>query len=108
MVLKNLSQKYPAQDRADRVAQVVEWLPNNPGALSPNPSTAKKKKKKKVEVSYYLSFFFLAVLGLELRVHTLSHSTNPFLVMGSSEIGSLELFAQAGFELQSSRSLPPE
>jgi hypothetical protein len=38
----------------------------------------------------------------------LSHSTNPFLVMGSSEIGSLELFAQAGFELQSSRSLPPE
>jgi hypothetical protein len=53
-------------------------------------------------------FFFLAVLGLELRAYTLSHSTSPFLVMGFFEIGSHELFAWAGFEPQSSWSLPPE
>jgi hypothetical protein len=52
----------------------------------------------------YLIYFFLCVLvlGLELRAFTLSHSTNPFFVKGFFEIGSCELFAQAGFELQSS------
>jgi hypothetical protein len=42
--------------------------------------------------------FFFAVLGLELRAYTLSHSTSPIFVMGFFEIGSHELFAQAGFE----------
>jgi hypothetical protein len=40
--------------------------------------------------------FIFAVLGLELRAYNLSHSTSPFL-----EKGSCELFALAGFELQS-------
>jgi hypothetical protein len=53
-------------------------------------------------------FFFFAVLGFELRAFILSHSTSPFFVLGFFEIGSQELFAQAGFELRSSRSLPPE
>jgi hypothetical protein len=51
---------------------------------------------------------FSAVLGFELRACILSHSTSPFFVMGFSEMGSLELFAQAGFELPASCSLPPE
>jgi hypothetical protein len=46
-------------------------------------------------------------LGLELRAFTLSYSANPF-VMGFFKIGAWELFAQAGFEPQSSWSVPPE
>jgi hypothetical protein len=38
------------------------------------------------------------VLGLELRAFTLSHSTSPVFVKGVFQIGSHELFAQAGFE----------
>jgi hypothetical protein len=34
------------------------------------------------ELLFFL--FFFAVLGLELRVYTLSHSTSPFFVMGFS------------------------
>jgi hypothetical protein len=41
-------------------------------------------------------FFFYAVLGIELRAFTLSHSTSPFL-WSVFEIGSHELFAQTGF-----------
>jgi hypothetical protein len=37
--------------------------------------------------------FFFAVLELELRAYTLSHSTNPFFVMGLFKIGSCKLFA---------------
>jgi hypothetical protein len=44
----------------------------------------------------FILFFFFAVLRLELRVYTLSHSTSPFL--GIFKIESHELFAQAGFE----------
>jgi hypothetical protein len=49
-------------------------------------------------------FFFLVVLGLELKVYALSHSTSPFFlsfffVMGFLEIGFHKLFALAGFEL---------
>jgi hypothetical protein len=47
-------------------------------------------------------FFFFAVLGFELRAYSLSHCTSPFIVMGFFEIGSLELFAWAGFEPRSS------
>jgi hypothetical protein len=50
--------------------------------------------------SFFL-FFFLG-LGLELRAFTLSHSTNPIFVKGFSRQGLMELFAPAGFELQSS------
>jgi hypothetical protein len=39
-------------------------------------------------------FFFFVVLGFELRAYTLSHSTSPFLYF--LEIGSYEVFAQAG------------
>jgi hypothetical protein len=46
--------------------------------------------------------FFFAVLGLELRAYTFSHYTSPFFVMGVFEIVSHELFAQGGFEPQSS------
>jgi hypothetical protein len=51
--------------------------------------------------SLSLSFFFV-VLGFELRVSTLSHSTSPLFVMGFYKIGSHERFALAGFEPQSS------
>jgi hypothetical protein len=37
----------------------------------------------------------------------LSHSTNPFFVLGIFEIGFHELFARAGFKPWSSWSLPP-
>jgi hypothetical protein len=42
-------------------------------------------------------YYFFAVLELDLRAYTLSHSTSPFCE-GFFEIGCLELFAQAGFE----------
>jgi hypothetical protein len=45
---------------------------------------------------------FFAVLGLELRTYTLSHSTSPFFVLDFFEIGSCKLFAWTDFELQSS------
>jgi hypothetical protein len=53
-------------------------------------------------------FFFFPVLELELRAFTLSHSTSPIFVKSFFEIGSRELFAWPGFELLSSRFLPPE
>jgi hypothetical protein len=37
-------------------------------------------------------------MGFEFRAYTLSHSTSPFFVMGFFKIGSLELFAWAGFK----------
>jgi hypothetical protein len=45
----------------------------------------------------YAILFFLrwgVVLGFELRLFTLGHSTSPIFVMGFVEIGSLELFAR--------------
>jgi hypothetical protein len=41
---------------------------------------------------------FLAILGLELRAYTLSHSTSPVFLMEFFEIESLELFALAGLK----------
>jgi hypothetical protein len=55
-----------------------------------------KQEMHEVELEQY---FFLAVLGFELRVYNLSYSTSPFFVMGVFKIGSCELFAQAGFKL---------
>jgi hypothetical protein len=49
-----------------------------------------------------LFFPFFAVLGLELRAYTLSHSTSPFFVMGVFEIGSHKKFAWDGFKPGSS------
>jgi hypothetical protein len=46
----------------------------------------------------FVFFFFFAVLGLELRTYTLSHSTAPFMMV-FFEVGSRRLFAQAGLEL---------
>jgi hypothetical protein len=53
---------------------------------------------------FTLFLFFFVLLGLKLRTYTLNHFTSPpaFFVVGVFEIGSHELFAQAGFELQSS------
>jgi hypothetical protein len=50
------------------------------------------------------------VLGFELRVYTLSHSTSHFLWCDGffSRQGFANYFAQAGFEPQSSWSLPSE
>jgi hypothetical protein len=45
-----------------------------------------------------LVWFGFAVLGLELRAYTFSHPTILFFVKGFFKIGSLELFARAGFE----------
>jgi hypothetical protein len=50
--------------------------------------------------------FFLWYWGLNSGSHILSHSTSPFLVKVFFEIGSRKLLAQAGFEPQSSWSLP--
>jgi hypothetical protein len=36
-------------------------------------------------------FIFFAVLGLELRAYTLSHSTSPFLMKGFFKIGPYKL-----------------
>jgi hypothetical protein len=44
------------------------------------------------------TFFFFMVLGFE----PLYHSTSPFFVMSFFRMGSCELFARAGFKLQSS------
>jgi hypothetical protein len=49
-----------------------------------------------------VSWVFFAVLGLELRTYTLSHSTSPFFVLDFFEIGSFKLFAWKDIELQSS------
>jgi hypothetical protein len=53
-------------------------------------------------ISNFFFFFLFAVLGLDLWAFTLNHSTSPIFVVGIFEIGSHELFAQAGFEPQSS------
>jgi hypothetical protein len=45
IVYKTLPQKYPAQKKIGRVAQVVDCLPNKCETLSLNPRTSKKKKK---------------------------------------------------------------
>jgi hypothetical protein len=47
----------------------------------------------------FLVFVCFVVLGLELRAFTPRHSTSSIFVMGFFEIGSHELFAQAGFLL---------
>jgi hypothetical protein len=44
-------------------------------------------------------FCACVVPGLELGAFTMSH-TQPYFCEGIFEIGSRELFAQAGFELQ--------
>jgi hypothetical protein len=51
--------------------------------------------------SDYFSFF-PGNTGFELKAYILGHSTSPFFVMAIFEIGSHELFAQAGFEPRSS------
>jgi hypothetical protein len=57
----------------------------------------------------FLSFFFFAILGFELRAYTFSHSITPVLYcFFNFKIGFFELFAQAGFELPSFWSLPLE
>jgi hypothetical protein len=49
------------------------------------------------DCSSYQSVFF-SVLKFELRTYTLSHSISPFFDV-FFEIGSLKLFAQAGFKV---------
>jgi hypothetical protein len=93
--------------------QVVECLLSKLKALSSTPSAAKKKKKKNshytaIKIFLFCKFFsflffsFFVVLGYELRVYTLSHSTSPLFFDRFSEIGSCELFAWADFEPVSS------
>jgi hypothetical protein len=50
--------------------------------------------KVKIDANFIL--FYFAVLGLELRVYTLTHST--IFVKGFFEIASPKLFAWAGFK----------
>jgi hypothetical protein len=47
IVCETLSQECPTQERADRVAQVVQYLPSKGKVLSLNASTAKGGGKKK-------------------------------------------------------------
>jgi hypothetical protein len=58
-------------------------------------------KSETLSVSFL--FFFLAVLGLELRALTWSQLHQPYYCEGFFEIGSCELFAWVGFEPQSFR-----
>jgi hypothetical protein len=53
------------------------------------------QSRRSIASSPFLSFFFffLPLLGFELRAYT-----SPFFVMSFFEIGSRELFARAGFE----------
>jgi hypothetical protein len=43
-------------------------------------------------------FYFILVLGLELRAFTLSHSTSSIFCEGFFKMGSHELFALPGLE----------
>jgi hypothetical protein len=47
---------------------------------------------------YYLFIFLFEVLGFELKVYTLNHSTSLIFVVVFFEVGSCELFVQEGFE----------
>jgi hypothetical protein len=53
--------------------------------------------------SWFVCLFRFAVLEFELRAYTLSHSTSPFLW----RVFSRPYLPGAGFEPQSSWSLPP-
>jgi hypothetical protein len=55
-------------------------------------------KEKKVHQNDNHVFFFLAVLGFELRASIMSPLPQPFFVMGLFEIRSHKLFDLAGFE----------
>jgi hypothetical protein len=44
-------------------------------------------------------FFFFLQYRFELKTYTLSLLCQPFIVMSFFKIGSLKLFAQAGFKL---------
>jgi hypothetical protein len=46
----------------------------------------------------YNPFWVFAVLGFEIKAYTLSYSINPFFLWWFFKLGSLELFAQAGFK----------
>jgi hypothetical protein len=46
IVQEILSQKYPTQNRASGVAQVVAYLPSKHEVLSTNPSTVQKTKRE--------------------------------------------------------------
>jgi hypothetical protein len=59
----------------------------------------------------FFFLFFFAVLGLELKASgtlPLEPLSQSCFVLGIFEIGSYKLFAQNGFELGSSWSLPPQ
>jgi hypothetical protein len=45
IVCKTLPRKYPTQNRAGGVAQVVEYLPSKHETVSLNPSIIKNKQK---------------------------------------------------------------
>jgi hypothetical protein len=62
-------------------------------ALVPLPSLARPLLfLNEIPTARFMPFFLLfAVLGLELKAYTLSHSTSPFFVKGFFEIGSWEL-----------------
>jgi hypothetical protein len=98
-VLERLLSKHEAKNLIP-VPRKIENLFNigvNYKDLSNLPSV---KISNQAEVIFCLCFFiYFAVLGLELKAYTLSHSTSPFFVMGFYEMGSHKLFAQAGFEL---------
>jgi hypothetical protein len=53
-------------------------------------------------------FFFFCGTGIWTQGLYLEPFHQPFFMMGFFKIGSLKLFPQAGFEPQSSWSLPPE
>jgi hypothetical protein len=71
-------------------------------ALSLNPSTAKKKKNQLDEglmnAENVLSLFLCGTGALTQDLH-LKPLYLPFFMMGFFEIGSSELFSQAGFKL---------
>jgi hypothetical protein len=86
-----LGQRQPHSDSEFMNSERVKLLPST-GFWSPSG----------ILEFFSFFFFFNLVLGLEFRAFTLSHSASPFFVKGIFEIVSHELFAQAGFEPQTS------
>jgi hypothetical protein len=94
--------KKPSQKSTGRVVQGV--CPEFKPQYGKNKTKQNKKtlEDNRAAVFFAFCFFFLVVLGLELRAYTLSHSTSPIFVKGFCEIGSGRTICPVGFKLKSS------
>jgi hypothetical protein len=61
IVQETLSRKYPKQNRAGRVGQVVKRLPSKHEALNSNPSITQKKKKVYINYAIQIDFRYCKI-----------------------------------------------